>query len=134
MLAAQIARGCLLLGDGFHHRFVTLLLAGETDEDLAEAGILGPLGGALIEAARFDLHHRRFLAGALGLQGAGEPGGPAHEEALDLLAPDERDVLTEPLVVGVEQPLPVAVLFAGYPVEQLGVGRKSVFSQLAKSR
>src|SRR6266581_1587783 len=90
--------GCgLRVGDFVGSRFVPLLFLGEIIEELANAGITCPLRGGFVKAARFDFHQGRFSARVLRPEGSGEPRRAAHDKALHILPPDERNMFAESL-------------------------------------
>src|SRR5438445_6670306 len=95
-----------------------LFFLSEIIEELADSGIICPLCGGLVKAPRFKLHQSRFFAGTLGPERSREPRGAAHDKALHILPPDERNMFTEPLAIQLDQSVTVAVLFSGHSREQ----------------
>src|SRR6185436_8408807 len=67
-----------------------------------------------------ELHHRGLVADGVEASGPDHPWGFAPHEALDVLAPDEGDVVAEPQAVELGEPAPVAGLLVAHAREDLG--------------
>ncbi len=103
---------------------MSLLFLGEIIEKLANPGVVRPLRGGFVNAARFDFHQGRFCARIFGPERSREPRWTAHHKAFHILPPDERDMFTESLAIQLNQPVAIPVLFFGHPREQFRRGRE----------
>src|SRR4051812_1458947 len=93
---------------------------GEIAEQLADADVGGLRGGLGVEALSLELHGLRFLADDVERQIAGEPDRPPTNEALHVVAPDRRQVGSEPLLIDLQQQMTMTLLLLGHFAEDLG--------------
>ena len=91
-------------------RDVRALGGGEVAQQLADAGVGGALQGPLVEAARLELHGLGLLAHLVEAERPHQPQRLVVDEALHVLAPDQRDVLAELRAVQLDQPPAMLVL------------------------
>ncbi len=101
---------------------VLALRGGKIAQKLAGVGILGLLGGAPVEFRRLALHRLGFVADAVEAEILNQPDRTPGIEPGHMLAPDERDDITEARPVPVDQPVAVDVLFLRHRVEDFRRG------------
>ena len=93
---------------------------GQVDQELPDARVGHLLGGLAVEVGGLLLQLLGPPPHRLDPERLGQPDRLAAHEAAHVLAPDQRDVLAEPLAVEVDQHPPMAALFLGHVVEHLG--------------
>ena len=76
---------------------------GEVAEKSARRSVADALDRALVEAARLELHDLGLLADDTEAERPHAPHRPAVHESVDVLPPDERDVLAEAVAKLVDQ-------------------------------
>ena len=83
-------------------------------------------GRLAIKSLGLELHLLGVFPGFLNAQMRRQPERLAPHEALDVLAPDQRQVVAEPPLVEIDQHVAVAHFLLGHLVEDLGGGGKIV--------
>ncbi len=87
-------------------------------EQFANAGIGDLPDRFLIELARLQFHDLGLLTHFRNLQGTGQPERTALHEALDVLPPDQGNMLSEALAIGSDERSPVPGFLGAHIVEQ----------------
>ena len=102
---------------------VLALLTGQVIEQLADARVGGLPCGGLVEPLGLQLHQLDLLADGGQPQGAHQPDRLALDEALDILAAEQRNVLAELLAIEFDQSVPVPLLLGEHRLEDRRGGR-----------
>ena len=97
-------------------------------EQLADVGVLAARRRLLIKLARLRLHRRRRVAHRVQTQRANQPHGLAIDEAADVLAADQRDVVAEFLLGELDQAPAMARFLQPHAVEN-GRRRRKILPQ-----
>ena len=95
------------------------LLLGQVAEQLADAGVGRLPDRRFVEPLRLEFHDLDLLADRRQAQRANQPDRPPLHEPLDVLPPDQRDVLAELLAVQFDQAMAMVVLLLAHLVEDL---------------
>src|SRR5205823_2992270 len=98
----------LVLDQFFCAVFVRALLLCQIIEQLADAGVGGAGGGFAVEITGLQLHGGGLATDDIERQRAEEPDGLAVDEAFDVLAADEREVIAPARLVYFDQAAAVA--------------------------
>src|SRR5262249_50371215 len=115
--------GCQdLLAELVGEALVLHLGLGEFDQELAHRGVARGLGGAPVEPCRLVFHILGELAHLVEVERVHEPQWLLLNEALHILAADQRQIFAELRAVEVEQHGAVAHLLLRHLVEDLGRG------------
>ncbi len=115
-------RGQVGLFQRLGHGGVFAFGVGQIAQQLADRGVADFLDGALVEAPRLQLHDLRLLAHRVQAERTHQPHRPAVDEAFDVLAADQRDVLAELLLVELNQAGAVLRLLRLHLLEDHGAG------------
>ncbi len=105
---------------------MSLVLAfdlGELEQEFPGRGVARGVGGAAVEALGLELHVLGELAHLVEIELRHQPERLLGDEAFDVLAADQRQVLAEFRAVELEQHGAMAHLLVGHLVEHLGGGR-----------
>ena len=113
--------------------FVLALDLGELQQQLAGRGVAGGVGRAPVEALGFEFHVLREFPHLIEVELRHQPQRLLGDEAFDVLAADQWQVLAEFRPVEVEQHGAMARLLVGHLVEHLGGGRVLLAQALGKA-
>ncbi len=105
----------------------------QIEEQRLDLRILRALGRLLVEAVILELDHFGALAHLLDVQLADGPGRLVLDETLDIGTADQRDEITELLLVKLGQPAAMLVFFFRHLDEDLGGGRIGVHQRMSKA-
>src|ERR1700726_109710 len=101
------------------------LRLGQIAEQFAYPRVPALLHGAFVKTPRLQFHDLDLLADSVDSQGANQPHGKPMDKALDVLAPDQGDVLAKALPIDPDQAGPMFGLLRLHLLEHLGGSRVS---------
>ena len=105
------------LADALGHVFVPHFGVGEIAEQLANRHVFAAGGGAAVEELGLPLHAFGHVADGVELQRLDLPNRLMMDEAANVLAADQRDVLAEFFPIEVEQHAPMIGFLGGHFAE-----------------
>src|SRR5579863_1338898 len=128
------ARCGLFFFDGFGGGVMLALDFREVAQKFASGSIGNLLQSALVKAFCFQFHDLGLLAHLVDTERADEPFRAALDETFYVLAPNQRDVIAETLLIKVNQALAMTGLFGLHVLEHFrggGVGVAQAFGEVA---
>ncbi|OIQ72740.1 hypothetical protein GALL_456330 [mine drainage metagenome] len=112
-------RGDEPVAQRFGLAFVLGLCGRKVAQQLADPGIGGVARGLGIEHARFGLHDLGLGAELLQIDGLHQPQRFALDEAAHVLTADQRNAVTEPRAVDLDQTVTMGVFFGRHAAKEL---------------